>query len=179
MNIDLRIAPHGYNLVSVHVITRHGDRSPMYTFNRHTSPRLSCQFDPKEVVKDARLAAYVTTMRGWEGHQREDRGFMSWALYPGRKVCDASQLSAVGAKQMLNLGYLMHERYVHKWRLFGHSFRAEQVLPRSTEYSRTYQSAIAFLYAFLPRFNLTDMHMKRVSNLFFCPEQTLAARVQC
>ncbi|XP_048258678.1 2-phosphoxylose phosphatase 1-like [Haliotis rufescens] len=174
-----RIAPQGYDLISVHVITRHGDRSPMYTFNRHPNPRLSCQFDPQEVMKDAKLAAYVTTMRGWEGRQREDSGFMSWALYPGRKVCDSSQLSAVGAKQLLNIGYLMHERYVQKWRLFGPNFRADQVLPRSTEYSRTYQSAIAFLYAFLPRFNLTEMHVKRVSNLFFCSEQTLAAPCTC
>ena len=86
--------------------------------------------------------------------------------------------------QQLVKGLALREAYVRRWRLLGPGFPgAGQLDLRSERVSRSYQSAVAFLYGFLPgRFNLSRLSFRgSETGSFFCrpavvPEACCALR---
>ncbi|GAB1598370.1 2-phosphoxylose phosphatase 1-like [Argonauta hians] len=172
--------PLKYNLEQVHVLIRHGDRTPMHSFRNHPNPSLGCRIDQKLFTNfSPYLEGYLPTMMASQGKQHPASGFKNWALYPNHHICDGSQLTGLGVLQHLQIGEFLKDTYVHRWRLFGNTYNARKVFIRSTEYSRTYQSAIAFLYGFLPHFNLTELLIERSSNLLMCSERHFGSSCHC
>ncbi|XP_041378600.1 2-phosphoxylose phosphatase 1-like [Gigantopelta aegis] len=170
-------APPGYRLVNVQVMIRHGTRSPMYSFTNHHNPQLSCKFD-NAAKSNNLIRSFIGAMKTNERRQNPNSPFFRWLLYPQRKLCGPSELMPSGSMQHVLNGFHFHEKYVRKWRLFGESFRGEQVHVVSTLYSRTYQSSIAFLYSFLPRFYLNELNIEQTSNLF-CDERFVHSSCSC
>lgn len=172
--------PLKYNLEQVHVLIRHGDRTPMHSFRNHPNPTLGCRIDQQLFAAHSPyLEGFLPTMIAFQGKQHPSSGFRNWALYPNHRICDGSQLTGLGVLQHLQIGEFLKDNYVHRWRLFGNAYNARKVYIRSTEYSRTYQSAIAFLYGFLPHFNLTELLIERSSNLLMCSERFFGSSCHC
>ncbi|XP_064611469.1 2-phosphoxylose phosphatase 1-like isoform X2 [Liolophura sinensis] len=170
-------APAQYKLISVHVVIRHGDRTAMYGFNKHPNPIIPCVMDYHTLSHHPKLRSFVPTMYSYSGKQHPQSGFKNWALFPDRKHCRSAELTGQGALQHLLLGDHFNKQYIHKWQLFDGKFSPDKILVRATEFSRTYQSAIALLYGFLPQFNLTELNIHRSSNIYFCDNQY--ANTQC
>ena len=171
-------SPAGYKLESVHVFIRHGDRSPMHSIRGYDNPDLSCLFHSTDEL-NPRLASYIPTMIAYRRRENPKSSFKSWSLYPTRTFCEGAQLTGFGAHQQLVSGDYLHNKYIQKWQLFGEEFSPDQLLVKSTEYSRTYQSIIAFLFGILPRFNLTELHIERFQSTVFCSEKETGIKCYC
>ncbi|KAK6176468.1 hypothetical protein SNE40_014752 [Patella caerulea] len=167
-----------YKLKSVYTVMRHGDRTTLYTFPRHRNPTISCRFK-SNMVAHPKINAFAQTMDSFTGKQNTGSLFLNWALYPNRAVCDSSFLTPVGALQHIINGVHFNQKYVQNLKLFKEVFSPDQVKIKVTEYSRTYQSAMAFLYGFLPTFNLTELNVQLTRNIFFCSEKAVGSSCEC
>lgn len=71
------------------------------------------------------------------------------------------------------------ERYFQKHKLFDESNWHKEVIAHTTEVPRTFQSAIAFLYGLLPKFELEKLNLKSSSNINFCEESVFQSACTC
>ncbi|CAN0201851.1 unnamed protein product, partial [Laminaria digitata] len=65
----------------------------------------------------------------------------------GGRLCKQGQLTEVGIRQHLTLGEHMRQAYA---KLLGGELEQDQIYVRSTDYTRTLESAAAFLMSFFP-----------------------------
>ncbi|KAL8587360.1 hypothetical protein ACOMHN_045607 [Nucella lapillus] len=162
-------APKDYILRSVYILIVHGDSTPVASLpDLHPSSQ-NCTMDSEVLRHFPQLRHFRSDMETQSGHQHSGSEFFYWALHPQHTRCGTLQLTGQGALQHLLTGLALKDKYVHKLNLFGEKFSpSEQLQLRSTQLSRTYQSAVAFLYAFLPRFNITQLDMRAARNALFC-----------
>ncbi|KAK8774483.1 hypothetical protein V5799_010983 [Amblyomma americanum] len=67
------------------------------------------------------------------------------------------------------MGASLHDAYhTGPWRLLPDDWDARSVKLYSTVFSRTYQSALAFLYSFLPKFSFDRLHLVPSRDINFC-----------
>ena len=155
----------------VHIFLRHGDRTPHHEFPGYYPEQINCFVDQNLLNKDEKLKEYILTMKKFTGKQPHGNFFRNWAIFPNRSICDSSVLTGFGAIQHMNIGKYLHDRYITENSLFNRRVAlTSQIYIRSTVSSRTYQSAIAFLYGFLPlsAFNLTNLNIDNNSDTSFC-----------
>lgn len=148
-----------YKLVQVHVVVRHGDRSPMYGVGGiRKKLQLDCTLD--SVWKGQNISefqSYRSSMEAiWQEAQAGSAALM-YGLYPKEKTCMGAQLTGIGAAQHLSNGINLKRIYIDKHQLLQPNFNASEIHIRTTSYSRTYQSAIAFLFGFLPKFDFSKL----------------------
>lgn len=119
------------------MVTRHGDRSPMYTLPNHVNPHLSCSFPhgsssskfpaPRRQrdLADAGnvpdigdrstsnvIRRFVAAMQSvTDSSLVSSRLFHRFGLYPNNSICYGAQLTAAGAMQMFWLGRFLNTRY--------------------------------------------------------------------
>ena len=164
-------APEGFRLRMVHIFLRHGDRTAHHEIPGYTPEPVQCFVDQTLLNSVRKLKAFVPTMEKFAGKQPQGSYFQNWALLPNKTQCGGSSLTGIGAVQHLKLGQHFHEKYVTQNALFSKKVAlTSQIYTRSTISSRTYQSAIAFLYGFLPFrvFNLTNLNIDNNSDTSFC-----------
>ena len=163
--------PKNYILMSVFIVIRHGDRTPMTSFLGvpRPSPKRGCTMDAEYLQSVPQLRSFLSDMEMQKDKQPVRSDFANWALYPQHSECSSSQLTGAGATQHLLNGLALKAKYLNKWNLFGTHFSPSTQLDlRSTLISRTYQSAIALLYTFLPRFNISELDIHAARNSMFC-----------
>lgn len=79
-------------------------------------------------------------------------------LYPRNAKCTTGELTPIGATQHVRNGQFLQKRYIDALGLFTSDMKLEdQLLVRSTTWSRTFQSAVALLYGFLPQFDMSQL----------------------
>ncbi|CAL1546379.1 unnamed protein product [Lymnaea stagnalis] len=100
-------------------------------------------------------------------------------MYPSHPVCADGQLTGRGAVQQILNGMHCSERYYHQHKLFDEENWSQKVVAHSTEISRTYQSAVAFLYGLLPTFDHEKISINRASNINFCEENIVGGSCSC
>ena len=106
------------------------------------------------------------------GKQGIRNHFLNWALFPDKDMCADSLLTSRGALQLLKLGQHLFDYYSRHKSLFKENVSMNsQVYTKSTSASRVYQSAIAFLYGFLPSFNISLIKIDNSADLHFCTKQ--------
>jgi hypothetical protein len=106
------------------------------------------------------------------GKQGIRNHFLNWALYPDKDLCADSMLTSKGALQHLMLGQSLFETYTLNKDLFNEKLSINsQVYVKSTSSSKVYQSTVAFLYGFLPKFNISNMKIENSPDLHFCTKQ--------
>ena len=114
-----------------------------------------------ELMADKPMQAYVATMkRQEEYHKAKTSAFHEFDLYPHSSVCQASQLTPIGASQHVRNGQFLNRRYVNALGLIKgqDGLKVEdRIMIRSTAKSRTFQSAVALLYGFLPEFDMSKL----------------------
>lgn len=138
-------AAERFQLVQVHIIARHGDRTPATSgYKIGTQP---VDYECGLVDNDPK----------WLGLKdfppRKSLSFTSsnamLDLFPGTesKRCGVGSLTFEGFKMEYSLGALMQQQYTQ---FIGERIDVDKVFTHSTDYRRTIQSAGAFLLGFLP-----------------------------
>ena len=150
-----------YKLVQVHVVIRHGDRSPMYGvggIDLKEKLHLDCTLDSvPNTQNNSDFQNYKSTMEAiWQDAQADSTALM-YGIYPKEKTCMGAQLTGIGAAQHLSNGINFKRTYIDKHQLLQPNFNASEIHIRTTSCARTYQSAIAFLYGFLPKFDFSKL----------------------
>ena len=108
--------PATYQLVSVHVVIRHGDRTPLHTLPGYRNKMLSCRmegelFDTEPVVKD-----FVRTMRS-RGRRKPGQSYSIMPTFPDADSCEVGSLTPLGALQHLHNGLFLRDRYISRLQL--------------------------------------------------------------
>lgn len=149
--------PGDLELVQVHIIARHGDRSPVSPYVLGSPLFYDCGL--LEDVRNAswaRLRDFPPLQSLQYGEKRASSLHLD--LYPGPncKQCGVGKLTRLGFYQHRALGNQMHKRYaglLHR-DCIGASCTgdgmAKRVYVQSTDTSRTIRSAAAFMLGLLP-----------------------------
>jgi hypothetical protein len=124
------------------------------------------------------FARFVKDLREQQDHRRRDDPFKGFPVYPMVKQCDNAQLTSYGVAQHLGLGKFLGEIYNKKLGLLKENFKPYQINLRSTKYTRTYQSALAFLYGFLPKFQLRQLKFEP-GIITFCNPKFISGGCSC
>lgn len=124
-----------------------------------------------------------TTATAPAGHYIYNRNgaFHNFPLLPAfTKTCLLGQLTYNGIAQMLQVGDLLRQVYAHPLGLLNKAitmpkfpnttqstYSPEEVIVYSTRYRRTFQSAMALMYAFLPE-RWLSLNIQESHSLAFC-----------
>jgi hypothetical protein len=101
----------------------------------------------------------------------KEQTFSNWPLFPNKVQCKPSELTPVGAAQHVLNGMLMNERYIDNWGLFTVNDYINSVFVRSTAFSRTFQSSLAFMYGLLGNvLNVRNLNVELGVNNCLCFE---------
>jgi len=118
-------------LVSVHVVIRHGDRSPLHSLPNIVNKPFSCHLDPLLSNTSAGLMDFLRKMQ-LLGHRRSNAGsYAGYSLYPTEDICGSGNLTWTGVQQHIMNGAFLRQVYVTKHKLFvtdDDSFRDRVIL---------------------------------------------------
>lgn len=115
-------------LVSVHVVIRHGDRSPLHSLPNIVNKPLNCRLKPSQSDADSNLTEFLRRMERL-GRRHSNSSYAGYSLYPTEEHCSSGSLTATGVQQHIMNGAFLRQAYVTKHKLFagdGDSF-GEQV----------------------------------------------------
>ncbi|ESN96724.1 hypothetical protein HELRODRAFT_163822 [Helobdella robusta] len=160
-----------YKLLSLNIIIRHGDRTPLHVIETKgvSTKSFRCYFDEHLIKNVPIIYDFTETMRQSK-HAFESletfKAFNFTTLFPDVMVCPPGVLTPLGAAQQLRNGLSLKNKY-NKHNLLTESDFEKNVKIITTMYSRTFQSAIAFIYGFLPKFNLAKLNfeMRDMANM--------------
>lgn len=139
-----------FRLEMVHVLIRHGDRSPAMDIANmdHKNYDYDCTFktadrDHKQMFEEFKQTSMYFKLREFVKGVRT-----SQSLIPSGKKCEIGQLTQRGFLQHFEIGKHMREVY-HDF--LGDDITGGNLLLRSTERTRCIQSAAAFLFGLLTK----------------------------
>jgi len=115
-------------LVSVHVVVRHGDRSPLHSLPNVVNKPFHCQLNTLRSDTNASLTEFLRRMQ-LLGHRRSNSSYAGYSLYPTEDICGSGSLTETGVQQHIMNGAFLREAYITKNKLFvtGDDSLAEQV----------------------------------------------------
>ncbi|XP_033097833.1 2-phosphoxylose phosphatase 1-like [Anneissia japonica] len=182
----------GYALQSVHVLIRHGDRTPLESNGMETAD-IDCNLMMvSQTIPDQMFELLATDLNEWKDLlKREDSLMLSdmklktslrtsafssinlnylSALTSDSSKCRTSQMTPNGWRQHLAIGEFLRNAYTPHNLLNPEAVNYKDVMSlHSTTYSRTMQSAIALLYGLLPEDQiLKTPALKTTRALNFC-----------
>ena len=167
----------GFTLRSVHIVIRHGDRSPMYKLPNQDSPHLSCHLHSTDKSPNKDLIESFIRSVARSGN-RIPYG-QKFGCYPKQRTCMGAQLTGRGVVQHLVNGALLKDVYIRKYGLVSNNPRLGDLAVRSTDYSRTYQSALAFMHGLLPDMDLAKLPLHITSHMNFCDDRLSGVSCNC
>ncbi|XP_075997665.1 2-phosphoxylose phosphatase 1 isoform X2 [Genypterus blacodes] len=145
---------------------RHGDRYPLYFIPKTKRPAIDCTLSTSRSPSHPLLNSFISHMgQGGRGHWESPLG--SLPRLPNHSACEMGQLTQTGVVQHLRNGQLLHEAY-KRHNLLPSDWSPRQVWVETTGKSRTLQSAMAFLYGFLPGFDWTKLTVRHQWSTLFC-----------
>ena len=154
----------------VHILIRHGDRSPMNGIPSYPNSKINCQLHPAR-FPHPRLHDFSNKMSQVTLDGASSSAAKRLGLFPNHKYCEGAQLTGTGTIQQILNGEFLQQVYMSQWGLFSpHGY---DVLVKSTDYSRTYQSAVALLFGLLPKLDMSKMKIHVVPNTQLCSTQFL------
>lgn len=165
------VSVEGLELEHVHIVARHGDRSPITSYVLGSPIFYDCG-----LVEDAHNSTW-SRLRDFPPLQAlrgaEEASSINLALYPGcnSRQCGVGKLTAVGFYQHRALGQQMHRKYATVLGNFTGQWIADRIFIQSTDTSRTIQSAAAFMLGFLP----DERRLRRKVTIHVSPGTSLKA----
>ena len=124
---------------------------------RSNKTHISCLLN-KKTAPNSRVASFAVTMRQLKSKLPLDGRPYNFGLLPSDGTCRGAQLTPEGSIQLLVQGEYLRTIYIDKWGLLPENYTSDDIYFRTTTYSRTFQSGIAFMYGFL---NEIDMDILR------------------
>lgn len=136
-----------FELLKVIVVTRHGDRSPLKPVAQMDS--VDCQsivFSSADRQREeSKYLQIVEELKDKQVELQKYKYPASWLKFSEK--CTTSTLNEQGIAQMVKTGYLLCQAYSKKLNLTAETIGAD-ISVKSTNTSRTFQSAVSFLFAF-------------------------------
>ncbi|KAL1139806.1 hypothetical protein AAG570_006783 [Ranatra chinensis] len=152
-----------YSLEGVLVLIRHGDRGPLSHIRNISKVNCLGPSDPLYSMYED----YITNITGTPILSQILGSFHGFPPLPGTE-CALGQLTRLGASQLLATGRILREAYGESLGMGNTSTFKRDFVVYSTRYRRTLQSALAFLYSFLPREDFPKAILREVQSLTFC-----------
>lgn len=142
----------------------------MYSLPHHQFLRLSCDLELASHTLHQNISnKYVQAMKELHHISPPGSNHKRFGVYPHSSLCVGAQLTGNGAVQHMLSGKFLHDAYLKKWGLISEKDFAKDIHIRSTEYTRTYQSALAFLYGMLPDVKkISEIPIELSSFINFC-----------
>ncbi|XP_046812310.1 2-phosphoxylose phosphatase 1 [Lucilia cuprina] len=177
----------GWKLQGVLLVIRHGDRGPMS--HVRNIPHLDCGITGDNLVNKYRSFLYNSTSVSGSNHMYWNKvgPFHSFPLLPlAEKECLLGQLTYKGIAQLLHVGETLHQIYAHPLGLwykqsnsqygknvmnstpYSTLLNSDEVVVYTTRVRRTFQSALALLYTFLPTDKWLALNVKESHSIAFC-----------
>lgn len=142
------------------ILTRHGDRGPMNHVRNMAN--INCNTTPNQQYSDYMRFlhnVFLNTSLQFLGP------FHGYPLYPlQNNNCSISQLTPVGISQMLQLGHILRSVYLPLLDVSS----PDHIIIYSTKYRRTFQSALAFVYAILTPDAFSKVTFKESDSYSYC-----------
>ncbi|XP_011178484.2 2-phosphoxylose phosphatase 1 [Zeugodacus cucurbitae] len=175
----------GWKLQGVLMVIRHGDRGPMSHMRGVMG--IDCSAESNGLVNRYRSFLYNSTSSSSSNHMYWNKmgPFHGFPLLPASdRACLLGQLTFKGVAQMLHVGDILHQIYAHalglltkptfnKSSMGGSStpnslLNSDEVVVFSTRYRRTFQSALAMLFSFLPNDKWLSLNIRESQSMAFC-----------
>ncbi|XP_049317831.1 2-phosphoxylose phosphatase 1 isoform X2 [Bactrocera dorsalis] len=175
----------GWKLQGVLMVIRHGDRGPMSHMRGVMG--IDCSAENNGLVNRYRSFLYNSTSSASSNHMYWNKmgPFHGFPLLPASdRACLLGQLTFKGVAQMLHVGDILHQIYAHALGLLtkptsnkpsmgGSStpnslLTSDEVVVFSTRYRRTFQSALAILFSFLPNDKWLSLNIRESQSMAFC-----------
>ncbi|XP_017474510.1 PREDICTED: 2-phosphoxylose phosphatase 1 isoform X1 [Rhagoletis zephyria] len=175
----------GWKLQGVLMVIRHGDRGPMS--HMRDVMGIDCGMNNNGLVNRYRSFLYNSTSSSSSNHMYWNKvgPFHGFPLLPAsERACLLGQLTFKGVAQMLHVGDILHQIYAHPLGLLikqtsnrssmgGAStpnslLNSDEVVLFSTRYRRTFQSALALLFTFLPNEKWLSLNIRESHSMAFC-----------
>ncbi|KAG8189073.1 hypothetical protein JTE90_025503 [Oedothorax gibbosus] len=169
-------SPANSSLAFVAVIIRHGDRSPLRPIRNQSIINCGTTNSPL-------LQKYLKTLKHLRGSAKHLAPFTILPLHPAEKECTSAQMTLLGAHQHLMVGHVLQKSYEDHGFL-GKNWTTGDIKLFSTIFSRTFQSAVAFLFGFLPTFNISNIaivpspHDRFCMSEYYCNKCPLADQLR-
>lgn len=173
----------GWKLQGVLVLTRHGDRGPMAHVRGINTFDCGIGRQNNVLLNKYRTFLLNATTIAPAGHYNYNKNgpFHNFPLLPAfTKTCLLGQLTYNGIAQMLQVGDLLRQVYAHPLGLLNKpitmpkfpnttqpTYTPDEVIIYSTRYRRTFQSAMALMYGFLPE-RWLSLNIQESHSLAFC-----------
>lgn len=175
----------GWKLQGVLLLTRHGDRGPMAHVRGINTIDCGVGRQTNVLLNKYRTFLLNTTATAPAGHYIYNKNgpFHNFPLLPAfSKSCLLGQLTYNGIAQMLQVGDVLRQVYAHPLGLLNKpivtsklpnttqsqpTYPVEEIIVYSTRYRRTFQSAMALLYGFLPE-RFLSLTLQESHSLAFC-----------
>ena len=165
VGMEGKLPSSNFELVQVHIIARHGDRSPAIPYTIGPPAFYQCG-----LVDGSPLWYGLRDFEKVPLHPNIRSGYVE--LFPGMesKRCGIGMLTEYGYKQEYALGSMMRQKYSH---FIGGSARPlpQEIFVQTTDYPRTIHSGAAFLLGFLP----DDPEIRRGTKIHISPGSWLGA----
>ena len=164
--------PDEFKLLNVHVVLRHGDRTPLFNLPVRQEATLRCDVTPAD---DPLVTRYVEAMTSASRTTASGSVAARLGLFPRHRQCGGGgQLTGVGAVQQLRSGDFLRRVYVTKHGLLdGGSSKGNDVAFHTTYTPRTFRSGVAFLHGLLPRANVSALPVHVSDSIHFCRQVAL------
>uniref|UniRef100_A0A1L8DNQ8 2-phosphoxylose phosphatase 1 n=1 Tax=Nyssomyia neivai TaxID=330878 RepID=A0A1L8DNQ8_9DIPT len=182
----------GWTLSGVLLVLRHGDRGAMQNIRGIGS--INCGYeDTLPLLYRYKSFIANSTISASFGHSvwLKSGSFHGFPLLPPLdKICLLGQLTYKGLVQLLKIGEILKQAYAGPLRLlqrhqavpttrtltntsvdsktFANWNEPSEIVIYSTRYRRTFQSAMALLYAFLPNDYWVGLNVQESHSLLFC-----------
>ncbi|XP_030384305.1 2-phosphoxylose phosphatase 1 [Scaptodrosophila lebanonensis] len=176
----------GWKLQGVLLVIRHGDRGPM---SHVRTNGVHCGVASDNLVNRYRSFLYnSSSSASGSNHMYWNKvgPFHGFPLLPAtERACLLGQLTYKGISQLLHVGDIMHQIYAHPLGLLLKSnpnklggsaqestphtlLNSDEVVVYTTRYRRTFQSALALLFSFLPPDKWLSVNVRESHSMAFC-----------
>lgn len=150
---------------------RHGDRTPGHSVPGYRGAKFNCNFSSWYTGNDEKIKKFAARMDAMAGQRSS---FNDEPLFPNKAWCDNSVLTSRGALQHIKLGKRLQNSYIDKRELLDRNNPyGAQLFIKCTKFSRTYESAVSFLYGFLPELNISRVNIWPMKGTGFCSEKSM------
>ena len=152
----------------VHIFIRHGDRTSIHLVPGYKPETYNCKFSNWYTGNDVKFKEFPSRMDEMLSPATGMANvFHKWSPYPNYDTCKDAVLTSRGALQHLQLGRHIYESYSKHNNLFENPL-SSKIYTISTGTKRTFQSAVAFIYGFIPSFDISHFNISYSRDLHFC-----------
>ncbi|XP_055386512.1 2-phosphoxylose phosphatase 1 isoform X2 [Condylostylus longicornis] len=174
----------GWKLQGVLMVIRHGDRGPMSHVRGISN--VNCGIEGDMLVHKYKTFLINSTNPSGTNHMYWNKigPFHGFSLLPSlEKSCLLGQLTYKGIAQLLHIGEIIQQVYLRPLGLYTRSLpssrqninstpntflNSDEVIVYSTRYRRTFQSAMALMFTFLPPEKWLSLNVLESHSMAFC-----------